>query len=75
MNPNQNDEDLKTIMRYHFSISDKTHDNYFVQYCLLLHWEDMVKGGFKPKHWIWFDGCNSQFKSKIPLYFVSCYPY
>jgi hypothetical protein len=77
LNPNPNDEDLKTIMRYHFYISDdKTHVNYFVQYCLLLHWEDMEKGGFKAKqHWIWFDGCNSQFKSEIPLYFVSCYPH
>ncbi len=36
----------------------------------------LVKGGFKPKqHWIWLDGCSSQFKSKIPLYFVSCYPH
>lgn len=64
-------------MRYHLYIfNDKTHDSYFVQHCLLLHWEDMVKGGFRLKqHWIWFDGCCSQFKSKIPLYFVSSYPH
>jgi hypothetical protein len=77
LNPNPNDETLKTIMRYHLYIfNDKTHDSYFVQHCLLLHWEDMVKGGFRLKqHWIWFDGCCSQFKSKIPLYFVSSYPH
>jgi hypothetical protein len=53
-NPNPNDENSKTLMRYHFKISDdKTHDSYFVQHCLFLHWEDTMNGGFKPKqHWI-----------------------
>jgi len=40
-NPNaiSDDEDSKTMMRYHFYISDeKTHDSYLVQHCLLLHW-------------------------------------
>lgn len=32
------------------------------------------RGGFKPEqHWIWLNGCSSQFKSKIPFYFVSHY--
>jgi hypothetical protein len=33
-----------------------------------------MNGGFRPKHhWIWFD--VSQFKNKIPFYFVSGYPH
>jgi hypothetical protein len=62
-------------MKYHFYIfDDKTHDNYFVQHCLLLHWEDIGKSGFKPKqHFIWLDGCGSQFKNNIPFFFVSHY--
>ncbi len=35
-----------------------------------------MNGGFRPKqHWIWFDGCASQFKNKIPFYFVNRYPH
>jgi hypothetical protein len=38
-NPNLDDEDSKTIMKYHFYLYvDKTHANAFVQHCLLLHW-------------------------------------
>lgn len=78
-NPNlhPNDEDINTIMRHHFYIcDDKTHDSYFVQHCLFLHWEDIVKDGFKPKqHQIWFNGHGFQFKRKIPFYFVNHYPY
>ncbi len=51
-NPNAilDDEDSKTMMRYHFYISDeKTHDSYLVQHCLLLHWEDIMKSGFTPE--------------------------
>jgi hypothetical protein len=47
-NPNldPNDEDFKIVMKYHFYISnDKTHDSYFVQHYLFLHWEDTVKVG------------------------------
>lgn len=56
-NPNPNDENSSIVMKYHFYISDdKTHDNCFVQHCLLLHWKDTMNGGFRPKHhWIWFD--------------------
>jgi len=74
-NINLNDEDSKIVMNYHFYIfDDKIHDSYFVQHCVHLHWEDLVKGGFKRKqHWIWSNGCSFQFKNKIPLYFVSHY--
>jgi hypothetical protein len=35
-----------------------------------------MNGGFRPKHhWICFDESSSQFKSKIPFYFVNGYPH
>lgn len=34
----------------------------------------MNSGNRPSKHWIWSNGCSSQFKSKVPWYFVSCYP-
>jgi len=35
-----------------------------------------VTNGFRPnQHWIWYDSCSSQFKSKVAWYFVSRYPY
>ena len=35
----------------------------------------MKRNDFEPKqHWVWSDGCTSQFKSKKPFYFISCYP-
>lgn len=31
-----------------------------------------MASGFKPtQHWIWSHGCNSQFKSRVPWYFVN----
>jgi hypothetical protein len=71
-----NDEDNYTVMKYHFYISDDpTHDSAFVQHCLQLHWQYVVDSGVKPKqHWIWSDGCSSQFKSKVPWFFISRYP-
>jgi hypothetical protein len=76
-NPDLDDGNSNIIMGYYFYVSnDKTHDNYFVQHYLLLHLEDIVNGGFRPKrHWIRFYGCASQFKSKIPFYFVSRHPH
>jgi hypothetical protein len=70
-NPDPTDESSKTVMKYHFYISDdKKHDSYFVQHCLMLHWKSLVASGFIPRnHWIWSDGCVSQFKNKIPWYF------
>ena len=75
-NPDVDDESTRNITTYHFYISDDMkHDSYFVQHCLSLHWESVVQGGFRPKHhWIWSDGCASQFKSRVPWYFVSRYP-
>jgi hypothetical protein len=63
------------IMKYHFYIFDaKSHDNYFVQHSLLLHWQSVLDGKcFHPKnHWIWFNiGCFSYFKNKTPWFFVT----
>ena len=74
--PDTEDESTRNITSYHFYISDDMlHDSYFVQHCLLLHWESVVQGGFTPKHhWIWSDGCANQFKSRVPWYFVARYP-
>jgi hypothetical protein len=60
-NPDLDDGNSNTIMRYYFYISnDKTHDSYFVQHYLLLYWEDTMNHGFRPKqHWIWSNGCAS----------------
>ena len=39
------DDSTRNITSYHFYISDDMkHDSYFVQHCLLLHWESVVKG-------------------------------
>ena len=75
-NPNPMDPTTNTMMRYNFYISDdKSHDSYFVQHCLNLHWKSLHDFGFYPKqHWIWSDGYSNQFKSKVPLYYVSRYP-
>jgi hypothetical protein len=75
-NPDPEDESTRSIMTYHFYIfDDKLHDSYFVQHCLLLHWNSVVGAGFTPRnHWIWLDGCSGQFKSRIPWFFVARYP-
>ena len=69
-------EDTFILTEYHFYITDdKHHDSEFVQHCFGLHWDHMKRNGFEPKqHWVWSDGCASQFKSKKPFYFISCYP-
>jgi len=37
-NPNLDDENSKTFVKYHFYIfDDKTHDSYFVKHYLFLH--------------------------------------
>ena len=77
-NPNANpaNPSSMTLMKYNFYISDdKSHDSYYVQHCLNLHWKSLHDSGFYPKqHWIWSDGCSNQFKSKVPWYYVSRYP-
>jgi hypothetical protein len=46
-NPNPHDEDLEVLMNYHFYINDdKSHDNYFIQHCMLSHWQSMVDNNF-----------------------------
>jgi hypothetical protein len=61
---------------YHFYIlDDKKHDFKFVQHCFKLHWSHIVQNDYAPtSHWVWFDGCASQFKSTKPWFFVSKYP-
>ena len=74
--PNSNDDSTKTLVNCHFYISDdRKHDSYFVQHCLILHWNSLEESGFKSRNYYnWSDGCASQFKSKITWYFVSHYP-
>ncbi len=76
LNLDLQNEDSKTIMIYHFYVSDdKTHDSVFVQHYLLLHWQDTMKDGWRQKQYqIQFNGYNLQFKSKVLLFFMSCYP-
>lgn len=49
--PDPNDESSKTLVNYHFYISDdRKHDSYFVQHCLMLHWDSLEESGFKPRN-------------------------
>jgi hypothetical protein len=70
------DEDSKVLTEYHFYISnDHKHDSEFVQHCFKLHWRYISNQGIAPIwHYVWFDGCASQFKYSKPWYFVSKYP-
>jgi hypothetical protein len=49
------------IKESHFYVDDnKEHDTFFVQHCLLLHWEWSAGQGVKPQeHWVFFDSCAS----------------
>lgn len=71
-----NDEDSKILKKYHFYISDDCkHDSKFVQHCFMHHWGYMVEQGYVLQwHWVWSDGCASQFKNSKPWYIVSQYP-
>ncbi len=66
------DEDSKILTEYHFYIlDDPKHNSKFVQHYFKLHWGYMVEQGYAPQwHWVWNDGCASQFKSSKPWYFV-----
>lgn len=47
LNPDLHDLNSHILMKYHFYIQDeKSHDNYFVEHCLVLHWQNMVDNGF-----------------------------
>jgi hypothetical protein len=61
------------VKELHFYIYDDTqHDSLFVQHYFMFQWEHMTSGDQVPstKHWVWFDGCATQFKSTQPWYFV-----
>lgn len=60
----------------HYYISDdKCHDSAFVQHCLLKHWQWAVQLGLEfQEHWVFSDGCSSQFKCATAMYFVARYP-
>jgi hypothetical protein len=70
------DEDSKILIEYHFYIlDDHKPDSKFVQHCFGLHWKYISDKGLSPRwHYVWFDGCASQFKSSKAWYFVSRYP-
>jgi hypothetical protein len=70
------DEESQVLTKYHFYIfDDRKHDLEFVQHCFKLHWEHTMANGYSPKwHWVWSDGCASQFKSSKAWFFVSKYP-
>jgi hypothetical protein len=47
LNPNPHDPNSCILMKYHIYIRyEKSHDNYFVEHCLVLHWQDMVDMDF-----------------------------
>lgn len=60
----------------HYYISDdKSHDSAFVQHCLLLHWDWVQDANLDiQEHWVYSDGCSSQFKCATAMYFVARYP-
>jgi len=74
--PDSCDENSQILIEYHFYIfDDRKHDSKFVQHYFKLHWQYMVDNGHTPQwHWVWNNGCASQFKSSKPWYFVSKYP-
>jgi hypothetical protein len=59
----------------HFYISDhRDHDTFFVQHCLLLHWQHLTENGVTPKqYWVFSDGCSAQFKCSRAMFFVARY--
>ena len=67
------EEGVQLRRETHFYISDdKSHDTFFVQHCLMLHWRWMQSKGFSPEtHYVFSDGCAAQFKSAKAMYFVA----
>lgn len=66
----------RILKEAHFWVSDdREHDTLFVQHCFQMHWGWLPDRGVAPKeHWVFSDGCASQFKSCRPMYFVTRYP-
>ncbi|KAH9311061.1 hypothetical protein KI387_026096, partial [Taxus chinensis] len=60
---------------YHFYISDdKEHDTHFVQHCFGLFFQYLHQRGIQiDHHFVWSDGCASQFKSSRPFFALSRY--
>ena len=55
---------------YHFYISDdKEHDTHFVEHFFQTFFEYLRNKNIKiEKHFVWSDGCTTQFKSARPFY-------
>jgi hypothetical protein len=66
-------DDLQLRRETHFYISDdRTHDTFFAQHCLMLHWRWMQSQGFSPQvHYVFSDGCAAQFKCANAMFFVA----
>ena len=60
---------------YHFYISDdKEHDTHFVEHCFKTFFEYLKNKNIKiEKHFVWSDGCATQFKSARPFYALCRY--
>ena len=69
-------EGAEFMKETHYYISDdKAHDSAFVQHYLMLHWDWVVDFGLTiDEHWVYSDGCSSQFKCATAMYFVGRYP-
>jgi hypothetical protein len=69
-------EGTEIIKQTHYCIlDDKVHDLAFVQHCLMLHWDWVVDVGLSiDEHWVYNDGCSSQFKCATAMYFIGRYP-
>jgi hypothetical protein len=69
-------EKSKLLKEVHYFISDdKEHDMLYVQHCFMFFWEHTKQlGCFPLEHFIWSDGCSSQFKSSRAWFFVGRYP-
>jgi hypothetical protein len=69
------DGEGELIKETHYHISnDKKDDYFFVQHCLMLHWEGLIAAGIRSsEHWIFIDGCTGQFKRARTMYLVAHY--
>ncbi len=72
---NETNSQPRVTKKSHFYVSnDKEHDMFFIQHCLLLHWEWLVGQGVKPwEHWVLFNSCACQFKGAKCMFFVVRY--
>ena len=67
------DELVKEIHYYIFG--NKKHDLIFVLHYMVFHWKELIAVGIRPsKQWVFYNGCTSQFKGAIAIYFEARYP-